>query len=186
MAIIPDEKDWTWILDRPCPECLFDVTALNLELMPVLVRDLSRAWQQVLLSPTVAVRPSPDTWSPLEYACHVRDVFSLFATRLSAMIETDGAKSLNWDQDQAAIEGNYAAQDPMVVSSGLGEAGEQLALQFARVSGSLWDHRGLRSNGSEFTIRTFAQYFAHDPIHHLVDVESPDANTFTQGIPTHS
>jgi hypothetical protein len=102
------------------------------------------------------------------------------------MIETDGAKSLNWDQDQAAIEGNYAAQDPMVVSSGLGEAGEQLALQFARVSGSLWDHRGLRSNGSEFTIRTFAQYFAHDPIHHLVDVESPDANTFTQGIPTHS
>jgi hypothetical protein len=55
MAIIPDEKDWTWILKRPCPECLFDVTTLNLELMPVLVRDLSRAWQQVLLSPTETV-----------------------------------------------------------------------------------------------------------------------------------
>ena len=181
MVLIPDNKDWTWILERPCPECHFDVTTLDLEFMPSLVRSLSQAWQQTLLAPEISVRPSPEKWSTLEYACHVRDVFSLFATRLSAMIETNGAKFLNWDQDKAAIEGNYADQDPTEVSSGLGEAGEQLALQFARVSGPLWEHRGFRSNGSQFTIRTFAQYFAHDPIHHLVDVGSPDASTFTRG-----
>ena len=23
MTIEPDTKDWTWVLDRPCPECGF-------------------------------------------------------------------------------------------------------------------------------------------------------------------
>ena len=25
--IVPDTKDWTWVLDRPCEECGFDATA---------------------------------------------------------------------------------------------------------------------------------------------------------------
>ena len=25
MTIIPDTKDWTWVLQRPCPECGFTV-----------------------------------------------------------------------------------------------------------------------------------------------------------------
>jgi hypothetical protein len=24
VTIIPDTKDWTWVLDRPCPECGLD------------------------------------------------------------------------------------------------------------------------------------------------------------------
>jgi hypothetical protein len=24
MTIVPDTKDWTWVLRRPCPECGFD------------------------------------------------------------------------------------------------------------------------------------------------------------------
>lgn len=33
-----------------------------------------------------------------------------------------------------------------------------------------WERRGLRSNGSEFTVLTLAQYFLHDVVHHLHDV----------------
>jgi hypothetical protein len=33
-----------------------------------------------------------------------------------------------------------------------------------------WDRRGLRSNGSQFTVLTLGQYFLHDLAHHLVDV----------------
>jgi len=28
MSIEPDTKDWTWVLERPCPECGFDATAI--------------------------------------------------------------------------------------------------------------------------------------------------------------
>lgn len=31
---------------------------------------------------------------------------------------------------------------------------------------------GTRSNGAAFTMVTFAQYFLHDGVHHLHDVES--------------
>jgi hypothetical protein len=24
VTIVPDTKDWTWVLDRPCPECGLD------------------------------------------------------------------------------------------------------------------------------------------------------------------
>ncbi|HEY5013683.1 MAG TPA: DinB family protein, partial [Acidimicrobiia bacterium] len=29
--ITPDTKDWTWVLERPCPECGFDASAFARE-----------------------------------------------------------------------------------------------------------------------------------------------------------
>jgi hypothetical protein len=172
VAIIPDDKDWTWVLERPCPECGFDAGQLNTEELPSLVREFVAAWQRVLQRPGVNVRLSPDKWSPLEYACHVRDVFRLFNARLHSMIVTDGAHFENWDQDETAIADRYDLQVPNVVAMEIADAGEALATEFSHVEGPLWAHKGIRSNGSEFTIATFAIYFAHDPIHHLWDVQS--------------
>ena len=31
MAIIPDTKNWTWVLERPCPECGFDLEPAALQ-----------------------------------------------------------------------------------------------------------------------------------------------------------
>jgi hypothetical protein len=33
-----------------------------------------------------------------------------------------------------------------------------------------WGRVGLRSDGAEFTVDSFARYFVHDPIHHVDDV----------------
>ena len=46
-----------------------------------------------------------------------------------------------------------------------------MAASFARVKESQWGRTGLRSNGSEFTVLTLAQYFLHDVAHHLADVD---------------
>lgn len=172
MTITPDDKDWTWVLARPCPECGFDARRLDVEEMDHLVEGFVSAWRAVLRRAEVQERPTPDKWSPLEYACHVRDVFRLFDERLHLMIDHDGAHFANWDQDKTAIEERYDLQDPDVVAQELAAAGASLASRFAEVSGPTWDHRGIRSNGSEFTITTFALYLAHDPIHHLWDVAS--------------
>ncbi len=51
-------------------------------------------------------------WSPLEYACHVRDVHLLFAERVRLMLEQDGPTFDNWDQDVTAVESAYGSQDP--------------------------------------------------------------------------
>lgn len=128
-------------------------------------------WRAVLRRPGAVERPNDHTWSPLEYACHVRDVFSLFDQRLNLMLDSDDARFDNWDQDQTAIDKDYATADPAVVSAEITAEGRQAADSFARVGESEWGRKGLRSNGSEFTVLTLAQYFLHDVVHHLHDVD---------------
>ncbi|MCU1567234.1 MAG: methyltransferase type 12 [Pseudarthrobacter sp.] len=171
MPIVPDEKDWTWVLTRPCPECSFDASTTTPSTVPGTIESLLPRWRAVLRRPDVAERPDDNTWSALEYACHVRDVFSLFDQRLNLMLDADDARFDNWDQDQTAIDKDYANADPAVVSAELTAEGKQAAESFAGVRESEWGRKGLRSNGSEFTVMTLSQYFLHDVVHHLHDVD---------------
>ena len=73
--IVPDTKNWTWVLEKRCDDCGFDASVFDASQTGPAVRDLSERWRVVLARPDVGVRPRPDVWSPLEYGCHVRDVF---------------------------------------------------------------------------------------------------------------
>jgi hypothetical protein len=168
--ITPDTKDWTWVLESACPECGYDSATVD----PVTVGDRTRQavtrWQSVLRRDDARHRPSDEVWSPAEYACHVRDVFSIFDGRLELMLSVDDARFANWDQDQTAVEGRYAEQDPAAVSVALAAAGSTIAARLDDVSGDDWARTALRSDGAVFTTRTFSRYFLHDIEHHLYDV----------------
>jgi hypothetical protein len=168
--ITPDSKDWTWVLERPCPECGFDASSFARESVPEMIRTNAAAWRVVLNRPDAAQRPSEERWSPLEYACHVRDVFHLFDERLALMLAEDDPLFANWDQDVTAVEDRYAEQAPATVLDELEAAGTGIAASFAAVQGAQWERLGRRSDGASFTVESFARYFAHDPIHHLWDV----------------
>ena len=168
--IIPDSKDWTWVLREPCPECGFDTSAFPREQVAGLLRDNAARWEPVLSRPDVRERPVPTTWSPLEYACHVRDVFRLYRTRLGLMLDQDDPLYPNWDQDRTAVAERYGEQDPERVRVELREAAEELAAAFDAVREDEWQRPGRRSDGAAFTVETFARYFIHDPVHHLHDV----------------
>ena len=171
MTIIPDTKDWTWVLGRPCPECGLDTQRFGREAIAEMIRVNAAAWQDVLTGPgDPRQRPAPAVWSTLEYGCHVRDVFRLYDERLALMLAEDGARFANWDQDAAAVAGRYAGQDPAVVADDLHQAAEAIAARFDGVTGDQWQRTGTRSDGARFTIESFARYLVHDPIHHLYDV----------------
>ncbi|MGG5175360.1 DinB family protein [Pseudarthrobacter sp. J1763] len=171
MGITPDTKDWTWVLNEPCDECGFVAQDLTPQSLAATVRDMIPRWEAVLQRPTVAVRPNESTWSPLEYAAHVRDVFELFEQRLSLMLNDDDAHFANWDQDATAIEKDYAHEDPARVANQLRATGSSAADAFEAVRPDQFERTGLRSNGSAFTVVTLAQYFGHDVVHHLKDVD---------------
>src|SRR2546421_7786995 len=111
MPIVPDTKNWTWVLERRCDECGFDASAFPREDVSSMIRRNAAAWQYVLDRPDVDRRPSDTVWSALEYACHVRDVFRIYDQRLALMLTEDDPLYPNWDQDAAAIEERYNAQD---------------------------------------------------------------------------
>ncbi|MGY4858964.1 DinB family protein [Cryobacterium sp. AP23] len=170
MPITPDTKDWTWVLERPCAECGFSSADLGYDEIPDLVKQNAAAWAPVLARPDVAVRPDDATWSALEYAAHVRDVFRIFRTRLSLMLTADDPQFANWDQDATAVAERYNEQDPGVVAEELAAAAASVAEAFAAVPPAERERTGRRSDGARFTVTTLAQYFIHDPTHHLHDV----------------
>lgn len=170
MVITPDTKDWTWVLERPCPECGFDAATVGLDDIPRLLRANATAWGPVLERPDVTVRPNDHTWSALEYAAHVRDVFRIFSVRLGLMLSEADPLFANWDQDATAVAERYNEQDPAVVGRDLVEAATALADTFAAVSPQERDRTGRRSDGARFTVTSIGQYLMHDPVHHLHDV----------------
>jgi hypothetical protein len=171
-VIAPDDKDWTWVLERPCPECGFDASHLDPAEVAGLVRANAAAWSALhAAGRIVAGRPDPGRWSTLEYACPVRDVFRIYDERLALMVAEDDPLYANWDQDATAVEERYDEQDPATVVAELEAAGARLADAFDAVTD--WDRPGRRSDGASFTIGTFSRYLVHDPIHHLWDVTRP-------------
>ncbi len=171
MAISRDEKDWTWVLSRPCPECGFDASSFPCRDVGAALRDNAARWRALLTQPEVRERPSTTVWSALEYGCHVRDVFRLFTARLELMLTEDDPLFQNWDQDESAVTDRYADQDPATVTEQLEIAGATLAGRLEVVALDEWLRAGRRSDGAAFTVDSFARYLLHDPVHHLHDVQ---------------
>jgi len=166
---IPDDKDWTWVLERPCPECEF-VAGTPRPQIGAAIRSAVQGIIPALARADVRTRPAPAVWSPLEYGCHVRDVLEICGGRLDLMLASDGAVFPNWDQDSTAVEKRYWESDPREVATQLAAAAERMAARFDGVHDEEWDHVGHRSNGSRFTVETFGWYVLHDVVHHAHDV----------------
>jgi len=170
MTIAPDTKDWTWVVERPCAQCGFDPGAVTRAALPQRMREAAARWPGLLAGPDVGTRTSPAIWSTLEYAAHVRDVAEVMDRRLGQMLESADPEFANWDQDAAAVEGNYAASDPELVAGQLAIRWERFAAAYAALDGPAWERTGRRSDGASFTAYTLGVYALHDLEHHVVDI----------------
>jgi len=169
--VTPDEKDWTWTLTRRCPECGLAAGEVDPVTIGARARVAAQEWVHILQEhPAVEARPEPGVWSPLEYGCHVRDVYRIFVDRLEQLLTTDGPRFASWDQDQTAVLQRYDLADPDVVAHELEQAAAALADQVDAVRPEQRSRPGSRSDGAEFVVDTLLQYFLHDVVHHLWDV----------------
>ncbi len=168
--IAADDKDWTWVLERPCPECGFDASAMPLDRAGDLLAAAVSTINAALARQDARTRPAPSTWSPLEYACHVRDTCDVFCERIALVLSHEDPTFANWDQDVTALERRYADQDPQVVTAELDLALSGLSRQLAGIPNDAWHRPALRSNGSRFTLATLIRYLVHGPVHHAHDV----------------
>ena len=144
-----DDKDWTWVLNSLCAECEFEVRDFAREEISALIRANAGEWLSILEGDdtTLRQRPRADRWSALEYAAHVRDVFDLYDYRLGLMLAEDGPHYPNWNQDDTALQKDYANSDPARVAVELAAAGERLTSRFETVSGEDWGRTGTAAMG---------------------------------------
>lgn len=167
--IEPDTKDWTWVLQRPCPECGLAVGTVGTDAIAAAIRDNAAFWVSALADPRAEQRPSPAVWSPTEYACHVRDVHRVFAGRLERMLTEDDPAFANWDQDETALAERYDLQRASDVAPELTAAADRVGAVYESVTGDAWERRGRRSDGTVFTVATLGRYHLHDVVHHRWD-----------------
>ena len=167
-----DTKDWTWVLERPCPECGFAAATLDRSDIGAATRSVAEQFVGLLAGDErVKNRPDPEVWSALEYGCHVRDVFAIMGVRLHLLLDEQDPPFANWDQDATAVAERYNDQDPSIVSGDLLANGLALADAFDAVQVDQWHRRGFRSDGAVFTVESLGRYMVHDPLHHVWDVE---------------
>jgi len=169
------DGDWTWVLERPCDECEYDAHALSRKELPGRIRAVGGAWRQLLgYGPAVERLSDGDdrTWTPLQYGCHVRDVFKIFEKRARTMLKKRKPPTFkDWDQEEEAIKGDYAGQDPAKVAYDLATNAGKFADLLDRVDGDEWTKEGTRSDGASFTVESLARYMLHDVEHHLWDAQ---------------
>jgi hypothetical protein len=122
MPITPDQKDWTWVLTRPCPECGFDASAFPFEDLPRLLLENAERWPAVLARPAVRVRPDtavedrygeqdPEQVSA-ELVASARLLADAFAAVPTVALRRTGLRS---DGSRFTVEtlGRYLLHDPV-------------------------------------------------------------------------
>ncbi len=169
-----------WVVPQPgwvCSECGFDFDACDPAVAADTVRGFARRYAIPLtrglkhedLDALLRVRPEPDTWSALEYACHVRDSFGVYDDRIAKVLAEDRPSFKMMGRDQAVIDRDYNRQLPAVVVEELSAAAEGLAARLETVPADGWDRVGIRED-LEMTVDWMARNSVHEGSHHLVDI----------------
>ena len=166
--VLGDDRDWTFAIDQGCTECGFEPFPPNL--MGDRLRSAAARWRPVLQRVDATQRPAKQTWSPVEYACHVRDMITVLQQRVEAMLNQRNPDLADFDGDAEAVRREYGRADRQTVLAELTQNAQATADLVDTVDGQQWELPGRRSDGFEFTIATLCLYIGHEMEHHLYDV----------------
>lgn len=120
-----------------------------------------------------SVRPAPDVWSPLEYACHVRDVLRIQLGRVARGLVEDTPSFEPMDRDARPARYRYDAQLPDVVAREVLDAAEALALVYDALSDGQLERTVTYNHPSRMvrTLRWVGQHTVHELVHHRGDLQ---------------
>jgi hypothetical protein len=123
----------------------------------------------------IRARPRPQTWSALEYACHVRDVLLVQRERVLLALRVDEPSVETMGRDERVEADGYNEQQPVDVARQLNDAALMFAGVLRRLDARSWE-RTLIYNypvPSARSLEWVAVHTLHELTHHLRDVELP-------------
>jgi hypothetical protein len=156
-----------------CGECGFDYDA-DPEVYPSMtdvVVDMA-ALLRATAPDVLRVRQEPNRWSPLEYACHLRDVLLVQRERVLAARRTDGYTCEPMGREERVEHDGYAEQAPEAVARQLTDAALLFTTVLDRLAPGDWDRtvRYFYPEPEWRSLRWVARHTAHEVRHHLLDI----------------
>ncbi len=165
-------------MDR-CDDCAFVYADVPNVDAAGWLRSLGRGYAERLTTFDVVrlrARPEaePDTWSPLEYSCHVRDVFGVQRERILLALAEATPTFVPMGRDARVVDLRYNEQDPLVAAVELRRAADELAATFEALDDAGWARTGIYNwpTSSERDITWLARHTVHEGVHHLRDVDA--------------
>lgn len=169
-----------WDAPRPgwvCGQCGFEYDALDLAATPELAKELAGRYRSWLVDEAQTNidswrrRPDADTWSALEYACHVRDCFALYDWRIRKVLDEERPVLPPMRRDEVVTEKAYNQQEPPSVAVETERNAGSLSTLLANVAGESWERVGIRE-GEELSVAWMARNVVHEAVHHLADIDA--------------
>ncbi|HET9875269.1 MAG TPA: DinB family protein [Mycobacterium sp.] len=161
-------------MDR-CDGCGFEYHEEAAPEAPGEILTGARALAAIIGKPGVDARTrrGPEQWSPLEYACHVRDLLLVQRERVLAARWVDGPSFAPMGRDERVELDGYAEQDRAAVARQLEDAAAMFVNVLGRLEPREWD-RTVVYNYPVKKLRTLgwvAVHTLHEVRHHLQDVQ---------------
>jgi DinB superfamily len=122
----------------------------------------------------VRVRPEPETWSVLEYACHTRDVLLVHRERVLVARREDRPVVTSMGIEQRVEHDGYSSQLIVDVERQVIEAARLFANVLRRLGPQDWERTTVMLGSpepSEWPLRQVAIHAEHEVRHHLMDIQ---------------
>ena len=158
-----------------CAECGYVYDAVRPAEVPGRIRqvaDEAAAACEGVEPEAAARRPAPTTWSVLEYACHIRDVFLVQRER-AVLAQVEECPSVaRMHRDERVSLCGYDAHPLPVVLQQLHVAAELCASVFAAMPAPAWSRRLIYNwpEPQERDLLWLGRHTVHEGEHHLMDV----------------
>ena len=157
-----------------CAQCGFRYDLSGFAAAGPLICDIAAGIGAVLVDGSGDLRARRDgtTWSPLEYACHLRDVLLVQRERVLGTLVMDRPSFPAMGRDERVEHDGYSEQAPGDVARQLVDAALLLANVLARLSGPEWDRTMMYNYPTvqERTLRWVAIHTLHEARHHDGDI----------------
>jgi hypothetical protein len=159
-----------------CDECGYDYGIYERNEFARVVREGAARWRGRLLSTddaTLRRRPASGVWSPLEYACHLRDVFTVQRGRIDLALAEDAPDFVPMRRDERAVEERYNEQSPADVARELVDAAGAFATRLETLDDAGWARTGIYNypTSQVRAVEWIGRHTIHEIEHHLHDIE---------------
>jgi hypothetical protein len=165
---LPDE-------DFSCAACgVAFATLASVDALSMIREVPLHAESAALATPEALVdkRPDAETWSVLEYACHLRDVFAVYAIRLYRTRTEEGPVLEPMLNDFRVARFHYNRRNLSAVLAELSDNVDGFTEEAARLRERDWDRIAVRLPGEERTARWLVRQAMHEGTHHVRDIQA--------------
>jgi S-DNA-T family DNA segregation ATPase FtsK/SpoIIIE len=162
--------------DAECGGCGYAYALVTRAEIPLLLRARAGDFRTRLdhvKAEVLRAHPRSDSWSALEYACHVRDVLRVQRQRVELALVEEEPHFSPMRREERVLEDRYNEQEPSSVAEELNDAAGRLAGTFESLDDASWNRTGVYNWPSTRvrTIEWIGQHTLHEARHHLQDID---------------